>query len=461
MPGTQAIVIGGSIAGLLAARVLSEYFDMVIVIERDKLPAGTDYRPGTPQARHLHTMLIRGEQALCRLFPGFEEDLKQAGAVQARWGLDNRFCTVGGWTPRFDSGYRSHIMGRIRLEYLVYARVSALANVRFVTETEVTGLLTSPDNRQVNGVFTRSRVNQIEDRIPAQLVVDASGRNSKASQWLTQLGYPAPQETVIDAHCGYATRWYKRSDEFSPEVIAIQTRPNAGLMRGGGLMTVEDHQVVVTLMGGAGDYPPTDEEGFNAYAQSLADPALYEAIQQLTPVSAITGYRRLNNRRLHFERLTRRPEHFLVMGDAAAALNPIYGQGMTKAVLEAELLQKLLQGRDVSKLVGLAARFQRELARVMKGAWMMATGEDMRFPGVEGATPWLGDRIGHAYMDWVAQAMPSSQLVTKHFFEVMTLLRPAASMMRPATLIRVVWHNLRAIGRGRNTPALQSVEVTA
>jgi 2-polyprenyl-6-methoxyphenol hydroxylase-like FAD-dependent oxidoreductase len=460
MPTTQAIVIGGSIAGLLAARVLSEYFDQVTIIERDSLPADDAYRPGTPQARHLHTMLIRGEQILCRLFPGFEVDLQRAGAIQARWGLDNRFCTTGGWTPHFDSGYRSFILSRARLEVLVRARVSGLPQVRFLTETDVTGLLASPDKRQVTGVSIRSRVSQAEDQLPAQLVVDASGRNSKASLWLTRLGYPAPEETLIDAHCGYATRWYKRPDHVPMSVLGVQARPAAGLMRGGGLMPVEDQQVVVTLLGGAGDYPPTDEAGFNAYAQSLADPALYEAIQQLTPISPITGYRRLQNRRLHYERLTRQPEHFLVMGDAAAALNPIYGQGMTKAAMEAEVLQSLLRERDVTNLAGLAARFQRKQASVMKGAWMMATGEDMRFPGVEGSKPWLGDRIGHAYMDWVAQAMPSSPLVTKHFFEVMTLLRPAVSMMRPATLVRVIWHNLRVIGRGRNTPTLQPVKVT-
>ncbi len=440
MKPTHAIVIGGSIAGLLAARVLSDFADDVTIIERDRLPHKGDYRAGAPQARHLHTLLIRGEQVLNRLFPGFERDLEGAGALLARWGLDNSFYTTGGWTPHFDSGYRSHILGRAELEWLVRQRVGQIANIHFVTETDMLGLIPSDDGQSIIGVRTESRVDHGHHNLYAELVVDASGRNSKAPEWLTAIGFPAPAETVINAHCGYATRWYERPADMPNHVIAIQARPSEGLMRGGGLMPVEGNQVVVTLIGGAEDYPPTDEAGFLEYARTLANPAIYDIIKDLKPVSPITGYRRLENRRRHYERVAHRPENFIVMGDAAAALNPVYGQGMTKAALEAEALGQMLNGRDLRQLRGFAGRFQKRSAAILEDAWMMATGEDMRFPGVEGQKPGLVNRIGHAYFDQVARAMPYSAAITKDFFEAMTMLRSGKSMLRPTMAARVFWH---------------------
>lgn len=439
---SHAIVIGASIAGLLAARVLSDHFAHVTILERDRFDASRAYRPGVPQARHLHVLLIRGEQILRRLFPGFENDMLAAGAVIGRWGQDNALFTVGGWTPTFDSGYVSHIISRTTLETLVRRRVLAVPNIELRSGVEVTGLTAATAGTTITGVRLVPRGQSAEEIIPAAWVVDASGRGSKASDWLASLSYPTPTETVVDAHCGYATRWYERPSHLKPYTMAIQPRPAQKLYRGGGLMPIENHQIVVTLIGANGDYPPTDESGFMDYARSLPTPALYEIIKDLKPLTPISGYRRLNNVRRHYERLPRHPEAFVVMGDAAAALNPIYGQGMTKAALEAEALDSLLRDYAGQNFAGVPAYFQKRIARILDGAWLMATGEDMRYPGVEGQRPGLYDRIVHKYVDLLAYAMAHDHHVALGFFEAMSLVRDPHALIRPSISLRVLWQTL-------------------
>ncbi|MBZ0289068.1 MAG: tryptophan 7-halogenase, partial [Anaerolineae bacterium] len=276
---THAIIIGGSIAGLLAARVLSEHFDQITIIERDRLPDEGAYRSGVPQARHLHTLLIRGQRIMDNLFPGFTQDLIDAGAPSAVWGLDNRFYTPAGWTQAFDSGYVSNICSRVELEWLVRRRVYAIQNVQFLTERDVLGLITDERHRVVTGVKVESRVDHSADALYADLVVDASGRSSKTPDWLADLGYQRPAETVINAHNGYATRWYEKpapaQGTSNPLAIAVQPRPKEGNYRGGSLLEVEDGRWVVTLLGANADYPPTQEAEFMEFARSLPTPAIY------------------------------------------------------------------------------------------------------------------------------------------------------------------------------------------
>lgn len=436
---THALVIGGSIAGLLAARVLSDHFERVTIIERDDLPQSGDYRAGVPQARHLHVILVRGQHILENLFTGFTDDLKAAGAVSGVWGLDNAFFTVGGWTPRFDSGLVSHIVGRAKLEWLVRRRVQAIPNVSIQTGRDVIQLLFDNSRQTVTGVKVESRATHATEDVLADLVVDASGRNTKAPQWLQDLGYSIPEETLVDAHCGYATRWYERPAHIRPVTFAIQPRPKEGVYRGGGMMPVEDNHWVVTLIGANGDYPPTDEEGFMAFARSLPTPVIYNLIKDAKPISSISGYRKLENRWRRYERMERLPEHFILIGDSVSALNPIYGQGMTKAALEAELLGKLLRQRGAGDLTGLPREFQQRLAKNLIGPWMLATSEDLRYPDVEGEKPDLFIRFSNWYFDRVAQTMPYDTQITLAFFKAMSLLRDPRSIARPDTVARVMW----------------------
>jgi 2-polyprenyl-6-methoxyphenol hydroxylase-like FAD-dependent oxidoreductase len=437
---TTAIVIGGSMAGLLAARALSDHFDRVTVIERDQLPDEPAYRSGVPQARHLHGLMVRGQRTLDKFFPGFTQDLVEAGAPPVVWGLAGFFFTTGGATQRFDTGITSNIVARVELEYLVRRRVSAIPNVHFLIEADVGGLLTNTDKSVVTGVRIESRADHTIQELFADLVVDASGRSSKTPEWLTELGYSAPDETVIDAHCGYSSRWYEIPDNptFSDYLIAVQPRTKEKLYRGAGLLRVDAKRWVVTLIGGNRDYPPTEEAAFMEFAKSLPSPAIYDAIKDAKPITPIYGYRRLENRRRHYERLSRRPENFIVMGDAACAFNPIYGQGMTTAAIQAEMLSELLKGYSPKGLNGFADNFQKRLFRLTKNPWLLSITEDLRYPDVEGAKPDLMTRFSQRYFDLVAMAMAQDNTVAKAFYEAMNMLTPPTAMMRPAILLRVL-----------------------
>lgn len=446
---THAIVIGGSIAGLLNARVLSDYFDAVTVIERDKLPDSPTFRGGAPQSRHLHALLAGAQQIMEDLFPGLTNELEITGAPTGIWGLDTAVCTTGGWVGSFDSGIRTNSTSRISLEFLIRRRVQNLDNVEFLAQTEVDGLLRDATGSVVKGVQTRSRIDGQTDNLYGDLVVDASGRRSKAPEWLEAIGYQAPEVTIINAHVGYATRWYQLPEDSMMKTSTI-VQPNAdeGLYRGGGWMKTEGNRFVVTLLGANGDYPPTDPDGFMEFAHSLAVPEIYELIKDAEPISPVYGYRKLENQQRHYERLNRHLENFLVTGDAACALNPIYGQGMTAASLEAIELQKLLDVYPVGNQRGLARAFQRKLHQVTRGAWLMSTLEDMRYPSVEGANKDLKTRISHWYFDKIAQVMPVDDKVTLAFYESMNLLKkPGRRLMHPGVMLRVSMHLLRAAFR--------------
>lgn len=442
---SHAIVIGGSIAGLFAARVLADRFDRVTVIERDELPQGAEYRPGVPQAHHLHVLLVKGQEVAEELFPGFSQDMLDAGCERGEWGDVNQFLCTGGWTPRFNSGIFGNIGGRVTVEWLVRRRVEALSNVQFLTGREVECLLADETKSTITGVQVQVRADKSAETHLADLVVDASGRRSKAPEWLAALGYEPPQTTLINAHTGYATRWFKKSPSLELELkaVLVQPRPAEKLYRGAAYMVTENDQIVVTLLGANQDYPPTDEVGFLEFARSLPSPVIYDLVRQAEPISPIYGYRKLENQERHYERLSRRPENFIVTGDAAVALNPIYGQGMTSAAIEALALRDLLQTAKPRDLQGFAAKFQRRLHKVTRGAWLMSTAEDMRYPDVEGgkAGPML--TMIHRYFDMVALAMPHDTVVTKAFIEAMAMLKPpAAALMRPTIMLRVYRHAL-------------------
>ena len=455
---TSAIVIGGSIAGLLAARVLSGHYEQVTIIERDDLPEAPEFRNGTPQVRHLHVLLAHGQRIFEQLFPNIEKDFEAHGAPYLRWGIDTRTRVSTGWIHHFDSGIRSHVLSRVSLEWIVRQRVYALPNITFMTQQQVNHLLTSEDNETVTGVNITSRTDKTEQDLYADLVVDTSGRGSKAMQWLEDLGYSAPEETVIDAHLGYATRWYQLPDDvpFSWKTMMIQTKPKEGILRGGGMFIVEGNRLVITVAGANRDYPPTDEEGFLEYTRNLASPAMYDIIKDLTPISPIYGYRRTENRMRHYEKLSRMPQGFIVMGDAACGFNPIYGQGMTAAAIEALELDTLLQQTDIHNLGDFTLTFQKRLTKAVNGAWLMATGEDMRYPETEGATLTILDRMIHRYLDMMMEVLPNDSVLCLAFLNTMNLATHPTSLFHPKYVLRVLHHKL--FGTHNNAAEQSTVE---
>ncbi len=448
MPGySHAIVIGGSMAGLWAARVLADHFERVTVIERDRFPLTPEPRKSVPQAHHVHVLLTQGQRVLERLFPGLDAELAAAGAPSVIWTSECLIHGRDGWAPRYPSELVTRTCSRYLLEWHVRRRLATSPSVHFLERCAVTGLLSDADRKAVTGVLFRrwqqvEASNQVES-LTANLVVDASGRNSRTPTWLQALGYEPPKETTINAFLGYASRWYQRPPGLQADWKALLLFPRPPDIPAGGIIyPVEGDRWVVTLAGIARHYPPTDEAGFMDFARHLRVPHLYEAIKDAQPLTPIYGYRRTDNRLLHYERLARWPEGFVVLGDAVCAFNPVYGQGMTTSALGALALDRLLHERrqhhSDGDLRGLGRRFQRQLAKVNATPWLMATSEDFRWPTTEGGRPGSLTRFMHGYLDWVVRAMEVNPVVSLVFWEVTHLLKPPIALLHPRVVTRVL-----------------------
>jgi 2-polyprenyl-6-methoxyphenol hydroxylase-like FAD-dependent oxidoreductase len=441
--GKHAVVIGAGIAGLMAAGVLAARFDRVTLVDRDRLPAEPGFRAGVPQSRHLHGLLRGGLDVMERLHPGLETELVAAGAVRLS-GADFLRLSAAGWSKRFDSPALV-AASRELIEWTVRRRVLGCANVYVLDGHEAIGLIASNDGTQVVGVELRGRRTFAITPLYADLVIDASGRNSKAPDWLEALGYGRPRETVINSFLGYASCVLAIPERFAADwkIVMIGDKPPA-MPRAGILAPIEGNRWMVTLGGYARDYPPVDREGFLEFARSLRSDLIYRAIRDAEPLSRISGFRATTNRRRHFEEMPRWPERFIVVGDGACAFNPIYGQGMSVAAKTAASLQPALQDCD---RVGFARRMQRSAANAATAAWIIATGADVRYPTTEGRHPGAVDRVIQGYLDRVIEASMQDAVVNDAFRRVVNLIDAPAALFRPA----VAWRTLT----GRRKPILE------
>ncbi|MBS1845347.1 MAG: tryptophan 7-halogenase [Actinobacteria bacterium] len=379
MSNGHAVVIGGSISGLTAACALSESFERVTVVERDRLPDGPGHRKGVPQARQLHVVLPLGVRVLDSLFPGFERELREAGCPVFDEVRDTPWFGAQGWRARSASDVYLFGFSRPLFEHLLRERVRATGNVQIV-EGMVDGLRAAEGGERVSGVeFSGSTAAGIE----ADLVVDASGRGSKAPRWLEQLGYERPAEQHVRAHFGYASRLVKVPEGAMPDGLdGLITMPFPGHSKGGLILPADNGRHTLCCIGAAKDYPPGDEEGFYEYLRQAPSPLLAEIAKQCEPDTEIATYHHPGNQLRLWSRLARRPRRFIPIGDAVASFNPIYGQGMTVAALEALKLRDRIASLD-GNLDPLADEFQADLTAAVEFPYGMATQADSAYPETE------------------------------------------------------------------------------
>ena len=436
----QAIVIGSGIAGLVAARVLAEHFSRVLLLERDHIADGDLPRAGVPQGPHTHILLARGRMILDALFPGLSDELRAAGAPQVDITRDAAVFGPFGWAVPCSSTLTSVACTRALIELRLRARVLAYPGVQLRDRSDVIGVLAG-DTRTVHGVRLRERGTAEqelvgEEAIPADLVVDASGRTSRAPHWLTALGYGAPAETIINSFVGYASVTVAPAAGFQApwKGVYVMAAPPARL-RAGAIWPVEGGRWVVTLAGMSRDYPPLDETGFLTFARSLPTPVLYDALHAARLLTPIVGYRATENRWRHYERLAAWPDGLVVLGDAACSFNPVYGQGMTIAAMSAQVLDCCLQAqrrrRTDGALTGLGRDVQRRLARSNATAWQLATGPDKRAPMTTGGRPTWADRLLYRYLDRVFLHSTVNSNMTRTLLEVLHLSKPPSALFDP------------------------------
>lgn len=444
----HAVVIGGSMAGLLTARVLSDHFAQVTIVERDPVHDEPESRKGQPQTRHLHTLLTAGFEIVSRLFPGIEEELVAGGALVDDPGLELWFHS--GWKKTVESPLRSCRSSRPYLEWQVRRRVLALPNVRLLAACEVKRLLTNDDDSRVMGAEIVHRADGRElETLAADLVVDCAGRGSATPKWLDEWGYGRAPESHVKINFAYSTRIYRResTDPFDARSILIMPTPPA--KSGTFIFPIEGDRWIVTSGGMHGVEPPTDEDGFVEYIRNLPVPDIYNIISRAEPLSDIVPHKFPYSLRRHYEKMKRFPAGLLVLGDAFASFNPIYGQGMSSAAMQAAALQQLLQKQGNTST--LYRRYFKQAAKIVDMPWQIAVGEDFRWAETEGPKP-PGTDLINRYTAYLYRMMEDDTVVRERFMRVVHLLAAPPSLMHP----RMLWRAWRWKGRKGKVTAVTS-----
>lgn len=424
----HAVVIGASVAGLLAARALCDYFAKVTIYEREVLPPPGKGRRAVPQGRQLHALLPGGLAAIEQLLPGFEAELVAGGAVRCNSMQEIRFVASGHEVTRDAASATYVLASRPYIEGHIRRRVLGLPNVTLVDGTSVHGLVPGRDGVCVTGVRLP------DGMIGCDLVVVATGRAGQLPVWLEALGFSAPAEETLMIDIRYASRHFKIPDGYlgRDKLILITAEP--GRPRGMGLLAQEDGSWLLTLVGyGPEHRPPTDDAGYLEFLASVAPADVNAGVAAAEPLDDVATHAFPASRRRRYERLTRFPRGVLAIGDAISSFNPVYGQGMSVAALEAVALrQTLASGRD-----RLSQRYFKASGKIVDIAWDLAIGSDLALPEVAGERPLL-TRLSNAWSERILKAAEHDPYVAEVFGSVTDLLAPPTVLVRPRFIWRVV-----------------------
>lgn len=427
--GKTAVVIGASMGGLCAAAAIAPHYDRVTVLDRDRLPAEPAHRRGVPQSKHAHGFQPGGLAALDRLLPGIEDELVAAGAPRGDVGSDCTW-TIGG--VRFApgrSGVNTIGITRPFLEHRVRTRVAALPNVTIRDGVQVTGLI-AEGRARVAGVVLEPETGPVE-QLRSDLVIDATGKVTKLPGWLADLGYEPPAEERVVCRMAYLSRrWQLAGDQPYPSVVNVvtpATSPHFGV-----LIAQEDGTHIVTVGGLLESGPAKDEQAYLDFARSLPDPVIADALVGATPVTDLQPSHFPASVRRRYDKLRRFPAGLLAIADAIAAFNPMYGQGMSVAALEAVQLRTMLERGRLSPRKFFAAAH-----RIEDVAWKISTGGDLRYEAVEGRrTPDM--KVMNGYLDRLGAAANTDPVLTSQFLRVAGFVERPESFFKPRILRRVL-----------------------
>ncbi|MEV7327421.1 FAD-dependent monooxygenase [Micromonospora sp. NPDC093244] len=432
--GNRAVVLGGSLAGLLAADVLAGVYPEVVVVDRDELAGVTGPRRGVPHGRHAHGLVGRGQQIFEKRFPGLMAELEAAGVRPGDFSGAIRWYFNGMQLRQAQTGLLSVPCTRPVIERFVRGRVEAISNVRFLQQYDIVGLETTPDAARVTGVRVQARDGGSGPEVlSADLVIDTTGRGSRTPVWLEELGYSRPTEDRVKVDLAYTTRHYRvPRDPFGSD-IAIIAAATPSHPRGAFYYRLpgEDGRVELSLTGVLGDHPPTDPEGFLAFVRSLPVPEIYESIREAEPIDDPVMFRFPASVRRRYERLSRFPEGLLVMGDAVCSFNPVYAQGMAVAAIESQVLADQLTKAKVPP----AREFFQAISRQIDSPWDFAAIADLGYSGVEGRRT-AKVRMINSYVARLQRAAVHDESLTNAFMRVAGLVDEPSALLRPGRVLR-------------------------
>jgi 2-polyprenyl-6-methoxyphenol hydroxylase-like FAD-dependent oxidoreductase len=446
--GERVVVLGGSMTGILAARVLAEYYPEVLVVDRDTVLGIGETRRGAPHAIHAHALHARGHMVLEELFPGLTDGLVSAGVPTCDYGEMHWFMN-GRRLQSSRTGLLSVMAPRPKLEEHIRLRVAALPNVTFLERHDILGVVATPSRERIIGARVQPRDNGTgENTMEADLVVDATGRGSRTPAWLEGFGYRRPEEEHMKIGLAYTTRHYGMYPGMLDGIPSINSIATPAYPRGAFFGKIGTNLCNLSLTGILGDHPPTDPDAFLDFVRSLPVPDIYETVRHAQPLMDPVRFRFPTSVRRRYEKLSRFPARLLVMGDAVCSFNPVYGQGMSVAALEAEALRRYLR-RGTAPQPG---QFFADVARILDAPWEISASGDLAFSGVEGRRT-VKVQVGNAYMALLQHAATKDAKVTEGFMRVAGLLDPPAALMRPQMFSRVLRYAVRWPGAGWSRPA--------
>lgn len=432
--GARAIVLGGGFAGKLAARVLSDHFDSVVVLERDAGPEPDGYRKGVPQARFVHTLLRGGLQRIEALFPGFENELYARGSVRCRPARDMVFFDSLGLWNQDDVGPEQPLQTRPLLEGALEDRVTALPNVQLRRGVVVHELIAEGD--RVIGVATRDAAGTSRREL-ADLIVDATGRSAHSPEWLRRIGFPEPPETRVEVDINYAgcLARPKRTPAFLGAMVA-EPPPDG---RYGSLINMQENGLIIACIGSRGQGTPLadDYPSMLSQLERLPHPAAFEMARDCEPVSKFARFGFAASVHRHYERLERVPEGFLCIGDAICSFNPVWGQGISVSAMEADVLGRMLIERaGDGSLTGLPSAFYAESARIIATPWSLSVGPDLAYTSTR-AERAPDSKAGRGFMRALGQLAKRDPEVRELVSQVFHMTKPREALATPEMLAKL------------------------
>ncbi|MEV6134218.1 FAD-dependent oxidoreductase [Streptomyces violaceusniger] len=427
----HGIVLGGGWAGMLAAHVLARHLERVTVVERDVLPDGPRHRKGSPQGRHVHVLWSSGARIVDTLLPGMIDQLLDAGARRIGFHQDLVTLTSHGWQHRFPPRQYALMCTRPFLDWKVRGRVLATGRITLRQRAEILDLV--GDAKRVTGVRVRDMDTGAQETLEADLVIDASGRGSRLRHWLSALEVPPLEEDIVDAGIAYATRVYQAPPGAAAGFPAVNVAADHRLREPGRFGVVypqEDGTWMVTLSCTRGAGLPAHDDDFLPYARTLRHPLVADLIDLAKPLTSVAVSRVGANRRLYPERLDIWPEGLLVLGDALAAFNPIYGHGMSSAARAAAALDTELQRSGPG--AGATRRAQQAISATVDDPWIMAASKDVEYVNCRMSTtdPRLtsGAVARQRFSDLIADRSIRSSAVCDVVTDVISLTAPQSEL---------------------------------
>jgi 2-polyprenyl-6-methoxyphenol hydroxylase-like FAD-dependent oxidoreductase len=435
---TRAVIAGGSLAGLVAAKALSKTFDKIDIYEADQEPKQIAPRKGVPQGQHVHGLLKGGADALTALFPELPEMLMAHGAASAdfcndvKWYINKRFM------PRFKGSIPIHFQSRPLLEHCLREAVSKLENIELHYGHKVTDYQLDETGKRLTGV-TISNAEGTHTHEGADLVVEATGRGSGLTKWLQKNGFADVEVLNTTVNLGYASCFLKLSEDKTRDWSSLLIYPTGpSEVRGCTLVGVENNIWLLTLAGYHNDHPPADREGFLQYAKALPRPEVFEAIQDAEFLSDIKLHKFPSSQHRRYFKDRNFPLGLIPVGDTNISLNPLFGQGMSVAILSAAALGLLAHQtnfKNQQSLKKLSRKYEASLNRIIATPWDLAMGQDFKYPQTKGKKP-FGLELKNIFKNLILSSGSSD--VIESFFKVVHLVEKEWIFYQPVRALKVL-----------------------